>query len=241
MERGHPLVFGHRGMPGDKMENRMEAFLEALRVGADGVELDVQLSADGIPMVIHDARVERTTRSTGRVDEMSCQALQRLGVPRLETVLERIPASAILAIEIKDFSLRDRGLERAVTALVKAQKAEERVIFSSFNPLALARLYQLDRLFYAAQLTGPGLLKVFRLGYIRRPLGVHPHYREVTLKRLRAWRRAGQRVILWGANTQEDLATVLSWDVDGIITDLPAEAAVIRSELYARKTRPGQP
>ncbi|MEW6031701.1 MAG: glycerophosphodiester phosphodiesterase [Bacillota bacterium] len=223
-ERGRPLILGHRGLPGALVENRVEGFLAALAAGADGVELDVQLAADGVPVVIHDSGLERTTGRPGRVADVGSGELARLGVPRLETVLDVLPTEAVLNVEIKDFTPRDRGLERSVVALVKVRKAEGRVLFSSFNPLALARLRRLDPALYAAQLTAPGYLRALRLGYLRRPNAVHPHLSELTPARLAAWRRRGRRVIAWGADTEKGLAEALAWDLDGIITDRPAEA-----------------
>ena len=79
-ERGRPLILGHRGMPGDALENRMEGFRAALEAGADGVEFDVQLAADGVPVVIHDASLERTTGRAGRVGDLGSGELEGLGV-----------------------------------------------------------------------------------------------------------------------------------------------------------------
>jgi glycerophosphoryl diester phosphodiesterase len=211
-------------MPGDQVENRLEAFQAALEAGADGVEFDVQLSADGVPMVIHDTRLERTTGRPGRVGDFGSVELEGLGVPRLERVLDGLGDEAVLNIEIKDFTPRNRDLEHAVVDLVKAKRAEGRVLFSSFNPLALARLVRVDPAFYAAQLTAPGWLRVLRLGYLRLPVAVHPHFSEVKPWRLASWRARGRRVIAWGADTEEELTAALRLDLDGIITDRPAEA-----------------
>jgi len=216
-------------MPGDRTENRVEAFLAAIDAGADGVEFDVQLAADGVPVVVHDTRLSRTTGQAGRVGDFSAADLERLGLPRLETVLQGLAGGtagkAVLNIEIKDFGARGRGLERRVTDLVKAHGVESRVLFSSFNPLALARLREADAAFYTAQLTAPGWpLRALRLGYMWRPAAVHPHFLEATPRSLTAWRRRGFRVIAWGADTEEELARALALDLDGIITDRPAEA-----------------
>ena len=142
----------------------------------------------------------------------------------METVLDGLPPEAVMNIEIKDFRARNRGLEEAVVGLVKAKGAEGRTIFSSYNPLALARLRRLDPAFYAAQLTAPGWLRVLRLAYLRLPIAVHPHFSEVTPAKLATWRTRGRRVIAWGACTLEELAGALRLDLDGIITDRPAEA-----------------
>lgn len=73
-----PLVIGHRGAAGLAPENTLAAFRLAIALGVDGVEMDVQLSADGYPVVIHDARVNRTTNGKGTVSRLPLEQLQRL-------------------------------------------------------------------------------------------------------------------------------------------------------------------
>lgn len=238
-ERGHPLILGHRGMPGAGVENRIEAFQAALDAGADGVEFDVQLSSDGVPMIIHDSRLDRTTEQEGKVSDFPAEELDRLGLPRLAAALEqlRYPAGGtatgpVLNIELKDFSLGDRGLESRVIDRVRAAGAEDRVLFSSFNPLSLARVRRIDRRFYAAQLTSPGGPgAVMRAGYLWNPGAVHPHFLEVTPAKLAAWRRRGRRVMVYAADTAEDIKTALGWGLDGIITDRPAEGAKLATVI----------
>src|SRR5512134_1609461 len=72
------LVWAHRGASAAAPENTMAAFRAAEAAGADGIELDVHLSRDGVPVVIHDATLERTTTGTGRVAARSVAALQSL-------------------------------------------------------------------------------------------------------------------------------------------------------------------
>ncbi|HVG22400.1 MAG TPA: glycerophosphodiester phosphodiesterase family protein [Blastocatellia bacterium] len=95
-----PLVIAHRGASGFAPENTLAAFKLAIALGADGVELDTQLSADGRAVVIHDARVNRTTNATGRVASFTAAELQKLDAgewfkrrlmkrPRLRATLER--------------------------------------------------------------------------------------------------------------------------------------------------------
>ncbi len=238
--RGRLLILGHRGLPGAGVENRLETFQAALDAGADGVEFDVQLSADGVPMVIHDASLRRTTGKEGLVTDFGAAELAGFGLPRLEAVLDGLRpsvgarsgcgrAAPVLNIELKDFGLKDRGLERKVADLVTARGAESRVLFSSFNPLSLARIRAIDRRFYTAQLTSPGGVgAAMRLGYLWHPGAVHPHFAEVTPAKLGGWRRRGWRVVVWGADTEEQLRQALAWDIDGIITDRPAEAVALR-------------
>src|SRR5690554_3040227 len=72
------LIYAHRGSSGTYPENTMEAFEAALQEGADGIELDIQLTKDGVPVIIHDETVDRTTDGKGWVKDFTFEELQRL-------------------------------------------------------------------------------------------------------------------------------------------------------------------
>src|SRR5438045_5926611 len=84
-----PLVFAHRGGSALAPENTMDAFANGLSLGADGIELDVHLSGDGIVIVLHDATVDRTTPGRGSVASLTPGELARLRVPSLADVLNQ--------------------------------------------------------------------------------------------------------------------------------------------------------
>src|SRR5438093_12725949 len=94
-----PLVFAHRGGSALAPENTIQAFDNGLRLGADGIELDVRLSRDGIVVVHHDRTLERTTGLSGPVAMRTGAELSRVGVPALAEVLARYPpARAMVAL-----------------------------------------------------------------------------------------------------------------------------------------------
>lgn len=99
LNSSRPLVIAHRGASGVAPENTLAAFSLAVALGADGVEMDVQMSADGEPVVIHDSRVNRTTSGTGRVSRLTLDQIKRLdGGSWFERRLSRHPrARAIIA------------------------------------------------------------------------------------------------------------------------------------------------
>src|SRR3954451_9459692 len=109
------LIYAHRGASAIHPENTLRAFRHALAIGADGIELDVHATADGIPVVIHDRDVERTTDGGGYVDEMPLARLETFDagdgerVPTLAAVLTLVGDAAQLDIEIKG-----AGFKRAV-------------------------------------------------------------------------------------------------------------------------------
>ncbi len=112
-------IYGHRGSSGTDPENTMRAFQAALAAGVDGVELDVHATAAGIPVVIHDQDVSRTTNGAGEVASMTLTELQRLDaglgerVPSLEEVLSLLAGSVTIDLEVKQ-----PGIEAAVLNLL---------------------------------------------------------------------------------------------------------------------------
>lgn len=133
-------VIAHRGASGLRPENTIAAFLLARELGADGIELDVRLSADGIVMVHHDPTLDRTTDQTGRLDRRTMAELGRVdagqgeGVPTLAAALEAAGGLPVL-IELKEARAAVPALE-----VVRHLGAERQVAFASFMPQALAPL-----------------------------------------------------------------------------------------------------
>ncbi len=146
----------HRGASAVAPANTLAAFEKAAELGADGIEFDVHLSADGAPVVIHDFAVDATTDGSGRVAEMDLAQLKQLDagsrfdpafagerIPTLEEVLQTFGDRLLLNVELKSTSPRDDGLERAVLALVEQYELGSRVLLSSFNPFSLRRAKKL--------------------------------------------------------------------------------------------------
>ena len=140
-------IFAHRGASGYAPENTLEAFALAIKQGADGIELDVQLTRDRIPVVIHDETIDRVTSKTGYVKDYTLKELKELTVleskfpayttskiPTLEEVLDAVKASGILVnIELKTGIYWYPEIEQIVADLVRKSGMEEKVIYSSFN------------------------------------------------------------------------------------------------------------
>lgn len=133
-------VIAHRGASGLRPENTLAAFLLARELGADGIELDVRLSADGTAMVHHDATLDRTTNRSGRLDARTAFELEGVdagegeGIPTLAAALDAAGELPVL-IELKEARAALPALE-----VVRQLGAERRVAFASFLPQALAPL-----------------------------------------------------------------------------------------------------
>ena len=138
------VIYAHRGLSGAHPENTLLAFQAALAAGVDGIELDVHATADGVPVVIHDRAVERTTDGRGYVDELSLAQLRTFDagggqtVPTLAEVLDRVGETAHLDIEIKG-----AGIERQTLAML-ARYPRVRWAISSFTWETLRALRRLD-------------------------------------------------------------------------------------------------
>jgi glycerophosphoryl diester phosphodiesterase len=226
-----PLVIAHRGASGTRPENTLAAFRRAVELGADGVELDVQLTRDGEVVVIHDRTLERTTDGKGAVAARSLAELRRLDagawfdpcfagerVPMLGEVLAAVP----LAINVELKPHRDDGLEGRVLAVVEAAGALGRVVFSSFEMAALERLRarsgsaELAVLWESAPIAG-AVAGARRVG--ARAL----HLRKDGVDRAALAAAAAERlkVRVWTVNEPAELEPLLAAGVDAIFTDYP--------------------
>jgi glycerophosphoryl diester phosphodiesterase len=180
-QAGRPLVVAHRGASATHPENSLAAFEAAIAAGADAVEFDVRLTTDGVPVVMHDADVSRTTDGSGLVRDLHLAEIRRLsiagspgaGVPTLEEVLVLCSARVGVDVEIKnvpgepDFE-GDR--ERAVEATLEAIAAtgfSGAALVSSFNPLSLARCARLAPDLPRGLLTTPDVDAMSALTFVR--------------------------------------------------------------------------
>ncbi len=228
-----PLIIGHRGASADAPENTLAAFALALAQGADGVELDVQLSADGQLVVFHDSDVSRMTSGQGKVADLTLAELRRLTmaeeqmIPTLDEVLGEFGRQLLYNIEVKDFGWRNRGTETAVAQTIRAHQLEDRVLLSSFNPLALRRLRAVlpDHL-PLALIRADGWLKY---GYLLADgVADHPHYALVDETYVAWAKERGYLVNVWTVDAPEEAKRLRALGVNGIITNKPA---FIRQQL----------
>ena len=139
-----PLVVAHRGASVEQPENTIPAFEAAIDAGADAVEFDVRMTADGNAVVMHDPDVSRTTEGHGLVSEMTLDEIRKLGVPTLEEALACLSGRAAADIEIKnlpgepDFTPDREPAVEATLDAVDAVGFPGQVIVSSFNPASIA-------------------------------------------------------------------------------------------------------
>lgn len=234
------IVLGHRGVRGHGCppENTLEAFARALDEGADGVELDVRLSADGVPVVLHDPTLARVTEGedTRPVHRVSVRELPPLEggvrIPSLDDALEllrgrvanvELKADVSPAARLGEVSDRLR-LVRAVTRAV-ARHRDVEVVFSSFDPLIVLALAAVAPRVPRAILVDPHMPRATTaLPIAMRPavVAAHIHQRVATARRVARLRYAGLRVVAWTVDDPARARELVECGVEWIITDWPS-------------------
>ena len=135
---GRPLRLAHRGDWRRAPENSLAALVAAMEVpGCDGVEFDVRLSADGVPVLLHDETLARVQRRPERVADLSASALAVTGIPTLAEVLAALPGDAFLDVELKGAG---HGSATAAALVAARGDAPTRALVSSFEPATLVEL-----------------------------------------------------------------------------------------------------
>lgn len=151
-------VYAHRGASKYAPENTMSAFRLAYEQGADGIETDVHLTKDYVPVLIHDHRLERTTDGVGKISDYTYDELRRFDagswfhqqfqhekIVSLEAFLQWIhPKHLLLNLELKNNHVEYNRLEEIVTYLLKKYNLLKRTVISTFNPKSIRRLRQLS-------------------------------------------------------------------------------------------------
>lgn len=222
-----PRVFAHRGGSALAPENTIEAFDNGLALGADGFELDVHLSRDGIVVVHHDRTLDRTTTLTGPIAARDARELVRANVPVLADVLARYRHAHII-VELKDNSI---ALAAAVVDVIRSARATSRVCVGSFGLRVLrvvralaptlatsAAREEVRWALYRSWMRCP-VSRVSYAGYQVPEWAGRTHV--VSRRFIEMSHEAGLGVQVWTVNTEEDARRLLGWGADGLITDRP--------------------
>ena len=241
-----PIIFAHRGASAHAPENTLAAFELALAQGADGIELDVKLSADGHVVVIHDPTTDRTTGARGRVKDLSLAELRGLNagsfysanfsaekIPMLEEVFEAFGKKIFINVELTNYNTPRDHLVESVCMLVKKFNVQKHVMFSSFyaSNLSKARSYLPE--VPCGLLAFNGLLGAWARSFgfaFGKYAALHPYLKDVTPQQVQRVHRLKGRVHVWTVNAEEDMRRLFGWGVDAIFTDDPQLAVRVRGD-----------
>lgn len=232
-----PLIIAHRGWSARAPENTIAAFGAAIDVGADGIELDVQLSSDGQVVIIHDEKVDRTTNGSGPVAKQTLAELSQLDaggwfaaqyagerIPTLQAVFELIRERSwkgLINIELKTSNCLYPGIEKAVARLIDAYGLAEQALISSFNHNSLAEFTRVAPGVKTAILYSSILYKPWEYAKSFGCAALHPR-RQPGIDQVAAGaKEAGLAVNVWTINSVEQADQLAAAGVTGLITDHP--------------------
>jgi glycerophosphoryl diester phosphodiesterase len=219
------LVIAHRGASAEKPENTLAAFRRALGLGADGIELDVQVTRDGVPVVFHDDALRRLTNRPGRLVDHTWRELKKLRVagrepiPRLAEVLALVRGRVVVQIELK------RGAQVApVARAIRRARATHWVILASFAaPLVRAAgklAPEIPRMLISEG--RGGARKLLRQMNAAGASGLSLHHGSVQNRVMVATFHAGGAILwCWTVNDAATARRLAGWGVDALIGDNP--------------------
>jgi glycerophosphoryl diester phosphodiesterase len=247
---GQPLIIAHRGYSSAAPENTMAAFSKAMDAGADMLELDVSLSRDACPVIIHDDGLERTTNGSGLVEDHDLEALRKLdagswfhedfageGIPLLSEVCKGFAGRLFINVELKSLQGNERRtlLVEVVTDLTSSGKLLDTLLFSSFDHDLLFSLRQnLEQAHIGVLAHGAEALHVFSALHAA---SYHPNIRETDESLVATVHEAGGLVLPWAAagdNTAHMMQKCLQLHCDGFFADDPER---FRSMVHEQRVK----
>ena len=225
------VCVAHRGASGEAPENTMSAFRQAMSYDfVQWIELDVQLSGDGVPVVIHDDKLKRTAASKGYVGGRTVAQLQELDagrwfgrsfagerIPRLDEVLEATIGRSRLNVELKTYGGRYPGMEEKVVELLYKWHLEHDTVITSFDASSLRTIRRLSSdiqtglIIDAAPTSLLDELEQLSCSFLS--IG----YRQLTRARMAAFKEAGIQVMAWTVNDPAAMRKLAAIDPDIMI------------------------
>lgn len=232
-----PVIFAHRGASALAPENTLSSFKLARDLGANAIELDVQLTADQAVVVFHDTTVNRTTNATGNISDYTLSALKSLiaghsygsayeneRIQTLSGVFTELTGFPLLNIELKNLSSPNDNLPALVEDLIKKHQMEGQILISSFNLIALRKFNKINPdIPLGRSVHYPLMLEYYRLLSSRLNMfrTVHIPSASLNTSRIKFFHSLGKLVFTYTLNRPSDMIDALSLGVDGFFTDDP--------------------
>lgn len=247
-----PLILGHRGASAVAPENTLAAFSRAMTDGADGIEFDVRLSRDRLPVVIHDANLNRTAGVDRRVSDLSAKELQEIDagswfdktqrnsestfagekLPSLEQVCKFFTHNhGVLYVEMKCETDEGAALAEGVVSITRAFGLADRVVVESFDLSAIAAVKKVDAGIRTAALFEPKLSQPLssllrqRMVAVALEAGADEialHHRLASAGVIEKAKREGLEVVVWTVDDPAWIGTARSLGIKALIANNPA-------------------
>lgn len=233
--RTKPLVWAHRGASGYAPENTLAAFQKAVDLGADGVELDIQLTKDDQIVVIHDETIDRTSDGKGWVKDYTLEELRAFNynrtkpeykhadIPTMREVFELLkPTGLFINIEIKTGVVFYEKIEEKILALTKEMGMEYRVCYSSFNHYTVTRIHELKPDAEVGFLYADGPIDMPSYGVKHGVNALHPALYNLQYDGfVKECKEKGLKLNVWTVNERPYMEMCCQYGVDAIITNYP--------------------
>lgn len=230
-----PLVWAHRGASGCAPENTLAAFQKAVDLGADGVELDIQLTKDDQIVVIHDETIDRTSDGKGWVKDYTLEELRAFNynrtkpeykhadIPTMREVFELLkPTGLFINIEIKTGVVFYEKIEEKILALTKEMGMEDRVCYSSFNHYTVTRIHELKPDAEVGFLYADGPIDMPSYGVKHGVNALHPALYNLQYDGfVKECKEKGLKLNVWTVNERPYMEMCCQYGVDAIITNYP--------------------
>ena len=240
----NPLIWAHRGASGYAPENTLPAFKMAADMGADGVELDVQLTKDDVLVVCHDESINRTSNATGLIRNYTLEELRKFDfcnknlsykgtvIPTMEEVFDLLaPTGLTINIELKTGIYFYPGIEEKIVRLTREKNWQDRVIYSSFNHYSIIKVKELDPDAKVGFLYADGPLNMPGYAAENGVNALHPAFYNLQYPDFMAdCNMFDIDVNVWTVNSDADLIKCREIGVNAVITNYPQKA----KELYSR-------
>ena len=240
-----PLVWAHRGASGYAPENTLPAFQKAFQMGADGIELDVQMTKDGELVVCHDETIGRTSNGSGWIKDKTLAELKALDfscgqkdfagvtIPTMREVFELLaPTDMIINIELKTGIVFYLGMAKKLLDLTSECGFSDRVIYSSFNHYTIKHIREIAPGAKLGFLYADGTIDMPSYAIKHGVQALHPALYNIQFPGfIEECRQRGLAVNVWTVNEEEHLGLCCKSGVDAIITNYPDKAFEIIGRL----------
>ena len=230
---GKLVKVGHRGVPSLTHENTLDSFRKAIDTGMDGIELDVQFSADKKLVVYHNWSIETQSGKSELIENLTYSEIHKISLngteqnemPLFTDVLDILNKNIIINIEIKSAHLLNTNIEKNVLKLINAYGFENNCILSSFNPFILRRVKKINPQILTAFLwskTDPQFILNSPLWvWLCRPDAFHADIEHLDENLMNWIHRKKMSVLTFTVKTSSELSKAKHLGVDGIIMDDP--------------------
>lgn len=228
-------VWAHRGASGYAPENTLVSFKKAVEMGADGVELDIQLTKDDEIVVIHDETIDRTSDGSGWVKDMTLSELRKykynktkseyenVTIPTMREVFELLkPTNLFINIELKTGVIFYPQIEEKILSLTKEMGMEDRVIYSSFNHYSVMKIRELKPDAKVGFLYSDGPIDMPSYGVKHGVDALHPAFYNLQFDDfVKECKEKNLKLHVWTVNEKDHIQACIDMGIDAIITNYP--------------------